>query len=401
MGSIRANSGDMGADDRLPWRNARAAQRRHGVQMQSQGWIGGLLAGLAAVCAATPALAQGATPPQTCAGKALGVSRVLEIDTTGGPRFGHQQYKDNDILRDKEVILTFDDGPLRPYTKPVLEALAAHCTRATFFMVGRQALADPEMAREVARRGHTIATHTYSHQNMRAIGASRAKVEIEQGFSAVRRAIGAPIAPFFRFPFLADSQAMMEHLRERNIAMFSIDVDAIDYRAREGATVHRNVMVDLLPRRKGIILFHDIQPSTAAAIRAVLDDLAAKGFKVVHIVPKAPVATLASFDASAESEAQKRSKAVAANPMVQRSLTWPMAPPAKAPVDQFRGGAGGQPPAYSKAAPAAADKAQPPVPAVAAPPPPPAAADATEPPAARPALRGSASEDWRARIFNN
>lgn len=370
------------------------------MQMQSQGWMLGLLAGVAAACVSTAGLAQGGAPAGICSGKALGVARVLEIDTTGGARFGHQQYKENDILRDKEVILTFDDGPLRPYTKPVLEALAAHCTRATFFMVGRQALADPEMAREVARRGHTIGTHTYSHQNMRAIGASRARIEIEQGFSAVRRAIGQPIAPFFRFPYLADSQAMMEHLRERNIAMFSIDVDAIDYRAKEGATVHRNVMVDLMPRRKGIILFHDIQPSTASAIKGVLDDLAAKGFKVVHIVPKAPVATLASFDANAESEAHKRAKAVAANPMVQRSLTWPMAPPANAPVEQFRGGAGGQAPAGSRAGPAAAEKGLPPVPAAA-----PGAvavpAAPGEPADAKPTMRGSTSDDWRARIFNN
>jgi peptidoglycan/xylan/chitin deacetylase (PgdA/CDA1 family) len=98
---------------------------------------------------------------------ALGISRVVEIDTSDGPRFGHQQYRDLDLLRDGEVALTFDDGPLRPYTQPVLDALVAHCTKATFFIVGRMVVADPEMVKEIARRGHTIGTHTWSHQNFK------------------------------------------------------------------------------------------------------------------------------------------------------------------------------------------------------------------------------------------
>src|SRR6476619_3704261 len=88
--------------------------------------------------APAPAAAQEACNP--CP-DALGVSRVAEIDTSSGPRFGFQ-YKEQDILADGEVVLTFDDGPLRPYSRPVLEALAAHCTKATFFVVGRMAVAD-------------------------------------------------------------------------------------------------------------------------------------------------------------------------------------------------------------------------------------------------------------------
>jgi peptidoglycan-N-acetylglucosamine deacetylase len=116
--------------------------------------------------------------------QALGVGRIVEVDTSSGPRFGHQQYKDQEFLADGEVVLTFDDGPLRPYTRPVLKALDAECTKATFFMVGQMALADPEMAREVARRGHTIGSHTWSHKNLKRLTPLKARGEIEPMHSA-------------------------------------------------------------------------------------------------------------------------------------------------------------------------------------------------------------------------
>ena len=208
------------------------------------------------------AIAQEACPPGP---NALGVSRVAEIDTSSGPRFGFQ-YKEQDVLADGEVVLTFDDGPLRPYSRPVLEALAAHCTKATFFVVGRMAVADPEMVREFARLGHTIGIHTWSHANLHSITPLKARTEIELGFSAVQQALGKPVAPFFRFPYLADTKSMTTHLQERHVAIFSIDLDSKDFRTRDPGTVHRRVMGDLARAKKGIILFHDIQPSTARAL---------------------------------------------------------------------------------------------------------------------------------------
>ena len=358
-----------------------------------------LLSAVMAVADGVPAQAQQAgNQDGACAGKrALGVSRVLEIDTTSGPRFGHQQYKDHDFLRPGEVVLTFDDGPLRPNTKAVLDALAAHCTRATFFMVGRMALADPELVREVARRGHTVGTHTLSHANMRTIGASRAEIEIEAGINAVSKALGRPVAPFFRFPFLADSRAMIAHLGQRNIGIFSIDVDAVDYRAHTGSTVHRNVMLGLLPLRKGILLFHDIQPSTAQGLINVLDDLATKGYKVVHLMPKAPAVVIASYDQKVGMQAAGRSPAVVGHPVAGH----PMAPrPAVLPPGQLRPATEQptqRPVVIYSPQPAAA--AQPlPAPTATIAPPTTAAQIAPRPPV----LRGtSRDDDWRQRVFNN
>jgi hypothetical protein len=206
----------------------------------------------------------------------------------------------------------------------VLEALAAHCTKATFFVVGRMAVADPEMVREYARLGHTIGIHTWSHANLHSITPLKARTEIELGFSAVQQALGKPVAPFFRFPYLADTKSMTTHLQERQVAIFSIDLDSKDFRTRDPGTVHRRVMGDLARAKKGIILFHDIQPSTARALPSLLADLKAKGYRVVHLQPKAEATTMPEFDVVAQRELDRRRATVAAQPLAQRSMTWPI-----------------------------------------------------------------------------
>ena len=292
-----------------------------------------LLSGVAAGQAAA-AVREAANPnavtlplPAGCDNRpnAIGLSRVVEIDTTGGPRLGRSQYKDLDFLQDGEIVLTFDDGPIRRYTKPVLDTLDAHCTRATFFSVGRMAIADPETLKETARRGHTIASHTWSHAKFTTISAAKATYEIELGNSAVTKALGAPIAPFFRFPYLRDTKAALAYLQSRNMSTFSIEVDSQDFRTRNPGQVLRNVMAQLKIVKKGIILFHDIQPATAGALSSLLDNLKAGGFKVVHLVSKYPNTTLPDYDALIEKEMERKRLALAAQPLADRAVTWPNA----------------------------------------------------------------------------
>jgi peptidoglycan-N-acetylglucosamine deacetylase len=280
-------------------------------------------AGFLSLCAAIAAPA--AASAADCRGNpnALGTARVQEIDTGAGPKFGHQQYKDNDFLSDGEVVLTFDDGPARIYTQPIVNALEANCTRATFFMVGQRALQDTAMVRDIARRGHTIATHTWSHANLRQQSPMNARREIELGFSAVSQALGQPVAPFFRFPYLADTASMTGLLQSRQMGNFSIDIDSYDYRTQDPQAVHQRIMAELAEKRKGILLFHDIQPSTARALPGLLAALKARGFRIVHIQPKAPVVTLAEFD-SAVRGGRTRQVAAAA----------PFDPPTPPPVSQ-------------------------------------------------------------------
>ena len=253
----------------------------------------------------------------------LGLSRVVEVDATTGPLFGRAPAGGYDFLADGEVILTFDDGPLRSHTRAVLKALDDHCTKATFFMVGRMAAADPAMVQEVGRRGHTVAAHTWSHARLQDLDADKAKDEIELGFSAVARAMNGPIAPFFRFPYLRTSKASIDHLKSRHIASFGIDVDSRDFKTRAGSTVKANVLAQLAARRKGIVLFHDIQPSTARGLKDILDALKAHGYKIVHIVPKAPATTLADYDTLAEREIAHRKLAAVKDPLASRSVVWP------------------------------------------------------------------------------
>jgi peptidoglycan-N-acetylglucosamine deacetylase len=261
-----------------------------------------------------------------CAGKsdALGVSRVVEIDTTDGPRFGVPGPEPFALLQDKEVVLTFDDGPTRRYTRPILDALDEQCVKATFFVVGRMALADPQTLRETAARGHTIAAHTWSHKRLDRIGAAASKQEVELGFSAVALALGHPVAPMFRFPYLAESSAMRAHLKSRHLATIAIDVDSRDFLTRNPTVMRQNVMTQLAHKGRGIILFHDIQPSTAGGIRALLSELKSKGYRIVHIVPKGDAATLPEFDAMAEREAQRRKLALSTQPLADRSAVWPI-----------------------------------------------------------------------------
>ncbi|MFA5901912.1 MAG: polysaccharide deacetylase family protein, partial [Hyphomicrobium sp.] len=157
--------------------------------------------------------------------EALGVSRIVEIDSKTGPLYGGFTKFDKEprFLGPKEVVLTFDDGPMPKYTKPILNALDKFCTKATFFYVGQMAQAYPDMVKEVMGRGHTVGTHTWSHPlNLRALSLDRATDQIERGFAAVALAAGQPIAPFFRFPGLSDSSPLLAHLQERGVAAFTV-----------------------------------------------------------------------------------------------------------------------------------------------------------------------------------
>jgi peptidoglycan/xylan/chitin deacetylase (PgdA/CDA1 family) len=233
----------------------------------------------------------------------LGVTRTVEIDATGGPGFGFEHYKVYDFLRLREVVLTFDDGPQVGFTHAILDALAAQCTKATFFSIGKMAAGMPEIIRDVAKAGHTIGTHTWSHADLsKAKGEDDWKGEIEKGFSAVKRAVGAPIAPFFRYPVLKDTKDTLQYLGGRNIAVFSVDLDTFDYKFRNPDQFVKQAIDRLERKGKGIILMHDVQPVTAKALPRLLAEIKAKGFKVVHLKPKAEVKTLAQYDAVIEKD---------------------------------------------------------------------------------------------------
>jgi peptidoglycan/xylan/chitin deacetylase (PgdA/CDA1 family) len=231
----------------------------------------------------------------------MGVSRVVEIDTTGGPEFGLQHLRGYDFLRDKEVVLTFDDGPHPVNTIAVLYALQDECLKATFFEIGENASWHPEITKELIDAEMTVGTHTWSHKDLArkpyTTDLERAAQEIEMGASAVRMAAaGAPVAPFFRFPELQHAARSLEYLAQRNIAVFSTDIDSRDFSMHRPEQVIKSVTDQLDRRGKGIILMHDSHRNTAEALPELLRQLKTASYKVVHMVPKVQLTTIPKYD---------------------------------------------------------------------------------------------------------
>jgi peptidoglycan/xylan/chitin deacetylase (PgdA/CDA1 family) len=248
--------------------------------------------------APTPAAAPAPAKAPCANPNALGIARIVEIDTTGGPGFGFEHFKQLDFLRDHEVVLTFDDGPWPVNTPSVLKTLAGECTTGIFFPIGKHATYYPEILKQVAAAGHTIGAHTWSHANLnnKKLTEDQRKEEIEKGFSAVKWALGASPAPFFRFPALQHPPEMVTYLGTRDVAIFSCDLDSFDFKASKPQTVIDSVMKKVDKLGKGIILMHDFQKHTAEALPELMHRLKAGGYKVVAMRAKAPVQTIARYD---------------------------------------------------------------------------------------------------------
>jgi peptidoglycan/xylan/chitin deacetylase (PgdA/CDA1 family) len=233
----------------------------------------------------------------TCSNpNALGVARVVEVDTKGGPGFGFEHFKMHDFLRNNEVVLTFDDGPWQTTTPLVLKALAEHCVRATFFPIGKHATYYPDILRQVAEAGHSVGSHTWSHQDLSKKSVEQSKEEIEKGISAVHLAVGGSMTSFFRFPALKHPPEMVTYLGERNVAIFSTDLDSFDFKSRKPEQVITAVMNKLKKHGKGMVLMHDFQQVTAHALPELLNQLKAGGYKIVHMKSRDRLASLPQYD---------------------------------------------------------------------------------------------------------
>ena len=249
--------------------------------------------------AATPAPPAAPAPaPVNCPGNpnALGISRTVEIDTTGGPGFGFEHFKQYDFLQPGEVVLTFDDGPWPHNTPEVLAALAGQCTKAIFFPIGEHTMWAPEILKQVDAAGHTIGSHTWSHKDLSKLSLEDSKVEIEKGISAVAWGLGHPASPFFRFPALRHPPEDVTYLGQRNIAIFSTDMDSFDFKIHKPEQVIASVLTKLKKNGKGIVLMHDFQRATADAAPELLKQLKSNGYKIVFMKAKEPVQTIASYD---------------------------------------------------------------------------------------------------------
>ncbi|MEO0798641.1 MAG: polysaccharide deacetylase family protein [Pseudomonadota bacterium] len=250
---------------------------------------------IAAVLAAGPALAcvPGAND--------LGVTRIVEIDAREGPVFGRATKfaRQPSFLKRKEVVLTFDDGPTPGVTTRVLDELLSHCTRATFFPIGKRAVQFPDLIARIEAEGHTLGGHTWSHpKNLRRLKAGAARDQIERGFAAVALAATAPLAPFFRFPGLNDGRDLLAYTQSRKLAVFSVDVISDDSYSRSTAELVRTTRRRTRANDGGIVLFHDLKRRTARALPEILRNLKRDGFRVVHVVSALPFKRDPNYDST-------------------------------------------------------------------------------------------------------
>lgn len=188
------------------------------------------------------------------------------------------------------MVITFDDGPLPAYTDRILDTLAEHCVKVTYFLVGRMARAYPETVRRIFNDGHVIGTHSLSHPfTFHVMGEPQIAREVDGGIAAVRAVLGDPkaMAPFFRIPGLARSSTVESYLATQSLAVWSADEVADDW--------HRGITAKDIVRRainrieerdhRGVLLLHDIHPATALALPTLLKELKERGYKIVQAVP--------------------------------------------------------------------------------------------------------------------
>jgi peptidoglycan/xylan/chitin deacetylase (PgdA/CDA1 family) len=303
---------------------------------------------LRAPASATTLQATSATQPAdmscSAAPDTLGTSRVMSIGAPNGLEVGLKTYPQTLKLEDHEVILTFDDGPLPETTGKVLDALKAQCVRATFFLIGQNAAANPQFVRRQIRDGHTVAHHTWSHPSitMRGLSDEAARADITKGIAADERAAyGAaatpqtPHVPFFRFPGFADTQPLLAWLAAQKIAVLGADLWASDWLEMRPEAELNLIMSRLDAAGRGIILFHDSRPSTAAMMPDFLRELKARNYRIVHIVPgvEAPEMEHAPPNWTSETEAtvgRIMSKLLShAKIEAARRKSKPIAPPAE------------------------------------------------------------------------
>jgi peptidoglycan/xylan/chitin deacetylase (PgdA/CDA1 family) len=239
-------------------------------------------------CIFAEATAALAAPACTNNPDVLGTSRTITVRPSDFPRIGTEQYAESLRLKNREVVLTFDDGPIPEHTSKVLDALAAECVKATFFMLGINVAEAPSLVRRAFNEGHSIGTHTFSHIHLDEVPFEKAKKDIELGIEAVTEALGkgrSP-APFFRAPYLGITKDLEKYLYARGLMVWDIEADSLDWSLESPEKVIEDTLAVLEKKGKGILLMHDIKSQTARAMPVLLSELKRRGFRIVHVVPE-------------------------------------------------------------------------------------------------------------------
>jgi peptidoglycan/xylan/chitin deacetylase (PgdA/CDA1 family) len=223
-----------------------------------------------------------ATASAACAADALGTSRTLTLPRAPAA-YGSVQHGPLPLEPD-EVVITFDDGPRAGSTPAILRALADQCVRATFFMNGEQMLRTPELARRVRAAGHSLGMHGHRHSHFDELPAPDQLADLAAMEAAWRKVFGADAAPAWRFPYLEETPVLLEALAQRRVTVMSTDTGVDDWLPRQTpAMLAERLLERLRASGGGIVLLHDAQDQTAAALPLLLSSLKTAGYRVVHL----------------------------------------------------------------------------------------------------------------------
>lgn len=179
------------------------------------------------------------------------------------------------------IAMTFDDGPSEKLTPKLLDLLAAHHMKVTFFVVGQCVAEHPEIVKRAASEGHEIANHSWSHPDLGKMSDEGVRRELQKTDDAIKAAIGSR-PTLFRPPYGSVTARQKNWINaEFGYRTIIWDVDPLDWKRPGPSVVRDRILRETRPG--SIILSHDIHPPTIEAMPGTFDELEAKGFKFVTV----------------------------------------------------------------------------------------------------------------------
>jgi len=190
------------------------------------------------------------------------------------------------------IAMTFDDGPSATLTPKLLDLLAAHHIKATFFVIGENVAEHSEIVARAAGEGHEIANHSWSHPNLGKMSGDSVRSQLQRTDDAIQNATGKR-PTLMRPPYGSITAREKRWIHDEfGYQIILWDVDPYDWKRPGPAVVRNRILKETQPG--SIVLSHDIHPGTIEAMPSTFDALEAKGFKFVTVselirmaVPKA------------------------------------------------------------------------------------------------------------------
>ena len=222
------------------------------------------------------------------------------------------------------IAMTFDDGPSATLTPKLLDILAAHHIKVTFFVLGEMVAEHPEILARAAREGHEIASHSWSHPNLAKMSQEGVRSQLQRTDDEIKGAIGKR-PTLFRPPYGSITERQKRWIHDEfGYDIILWDVDPLDWRRPGPAVVRNRILKETRPG--SIVLSHDIHPGTIEAMPSTFDELEAKGFKFVTVSELLGMATPVTPHPKAEPVEKTAAKAA------------PSAVPASSPGEHRRAG---------------------------------------------------------------